>query len=100
MPSDHVETQKPGLLMASVFNHNNPERLTKESIAMKPARTEVELNHRTPLAEPPYYLEIQARAYELYEQRGREDGHDLDDWLEAEAQLTRAARGEIRGMAA
>lgn len=24
-------------------------------------------------------------AYELYEQRGRADGHDLDDWLKAEA---------------
>jgi hypothetical protein len=27
---------------------------------------------------------IGKRAYELYEKRGREDGHDLDDWLEAE----------------
>jgi len=31
---------------------------------------------------------IRVRAYELYEQRGRRDGHALDDWLEAEAQLT------------
>jgi hypothetical protein len=28
---------------------------------------------------------IAEAAYELYEQRGREDGHDLEDWLEAEA---------------
>ena len=28
---------------------------------------------------------IRLRAYELYEARGREDGHDLDDWLQAEA---------------
>jgi DUF2934 family protein len=27
---------------------------------------------------------ITEAAYELYEQRGREDGHDLEDWLEAE----------------
>ncbi len=27
---------------------------------------------------------IAARAYELYRQRGGNDGHDLDDWLEAE----------------
>ncbi|MFY4730329.1 DUF2934 domain-containing protein [Nitrospira sp. BLG_2] len=27
---------------------------------------------------------IAKRAYELYEQRGREDGHALDDWLQAE----------------
>jgi hypothetical protein len=28
--------------------------------------------------------EIARRAYELYEQRGGEPGHELDDWLRAE----------------
>ena len=28
--------------------------------------------------------QIRVRAYQLYERRRREDGHDLDDWLEAE----------------
>ena len=32
--------------------------------------------------------EIRRRAYELYEARGREDGHDMEDWLEAEAEIT------------
>ena len=27
---------------------------------------------------------IGKKAYELYEKRGREPGHDLDDWLKAE----------------
>jgi len=27
---------------------------------------------------------IAARAYELYAQRGYQEGHDRDDWLEAE----------------
>lgn len=27
---------------------------------------------------------INRRAYELYEQRGSESGHDVEDWLEAE----------------
>lgn len=31
--------------------------------------------------------EIRHRAYELYEGRGREDGHELDDWLRAEEQV-------------
>ena len=31
--------------------------------------------------------EIRRRAYELYEQRGRVDGHELDDWLQAEADV-------------
>ena len=30
---------------------------------------------------------VRSRAYELYESRGREDGHDLDDWLLAEQQV-------------
>lgn len=32
---------------------------------------------------------IRSRAYELYEERGRADGHDLEDWLRAEAEITR-----------
>ena len=32
----------------------------------------------------PIEQQIQERAYELYEQRGRTDGHELDDWLQAE----------------
>jgi len=30
---------------------------------------------------------IRLRAYELYEQRGMIDGHALDDWLQAEAEI-------------
>ena len=30
---------------------------------------------------------IRLRAYEFYEKRGREDGHDLGDWLQAEAEI-------------
>jgi hypothetical protein len=32
---------------------------------------------------------VRARAYELYEQRGREDGHDLEDWVQAESEIAR-----------
>jgi hypothetical protein len=32
--------------------------------------------------------QIRIRAYELYEARGRRDGHDVEDWLEAEAEIT------------
>jgi len=30
---------------------------------------------------------VAVRAFELYCERGREDGHDLDDWLQAEREL-------------
>ncbi len=31
--------------------------------------------------------QVRLRAYELYERRGRQDRHELDDWLQAEAEL-------------
>lgn len=33
--------------------------------------------------------ELRRRAYKLYEERGRADGHALEDWLQAEADLVR-----------
>ena len=35
---------------------------------------------------------IQARAYELYSGRGQEQGHELDDWLQAEREVLELAR--------
>jgi hypothetical protein len=37
--------------------------------------------------EPLLEKEVQVRAYERYEQRGKEDGFALQDWLEAEAEV-------------
>ena len=38
---------------------------------------------------------VAQRAYELYEQRGRQEGRDLEDWLNAESQLLgRAIQGQ------
>jgi hypothetical protein len=31
--------------------------------------------------------QIAARAYQLYLERGRTNGHDVDDWLQAEYEL-------------
>ena len=36
----------------------------------------------------PLNEQIRSRAYELYQQRGGEDGHDLDDWLQAQSEMT------------
>ena len=35
---------------------------------------------------------IRVRAYQLYEQRGKQDGQALDDWFRAEAELTEQKR--------
>lgn len=32
--------------------------------------------------------QVRQRAYEIYEARGREDGHELEDWLTAEKEVT------------
>jgi hypothetical protein len=47
-----------------------------------------------------YELEerIQARAYQLYEQHGKRNGDDLDDWLQAEAELTERRAPPRRGL--
>jgi hypothetical protein len=31
--------------------------------------------------------DIARRAYEHYEERGRQPGHELDDWLQAETEM-------------
>jgi hypothetical protein len=36
----------------------------------------------------PSQEEIARRAYEIFVERGRPEGRDLDHWLEAESQLT------------
>ncbi len=39
---------------------------------------------------------VRQRAYELYELRGREEGHDWDDWLKAESEVIgKAVRNEL-----
>lgn len=32
--------------------------------------------------------QIRQRAFELYQERGGEDGHEVDDWLRAEEEIT------------
>jgi hypothetical protein len=42
---------------------------------------------------------VARRAYQRYEERGREDGHDQDDWFAAERELTGegTSEGDTRG---
>jgi len=43
--------------------------------------------------------QISRRAYEIYERRGREAGHEVEDWLEAEAELVSERTKPIPGEA-
>lgn len=50
-------------------------------------------------AEPhnePTFEQIQERAYEIYIQRGQHDGLDLEDWFQAEKELTISDRNRSR----
>jgi hypothetical protein len=42
------------------------------------------LNPVDRLARAPHHDEIARRAYELFEERGREPGHEWEDWFRAE----------------
>jgi hypothetical protein len=44
-----------------------------------------------PIRNEPQNVEetVRTRAYELYEERGREDGRELEDWLRAEEEVTK-----------
>ena len=62
--------------------------------AQRPTRNPVEPRSQEPTStnQPDehaqqFHARISERAYSLYEEHGREDGHALDDWLEAERQV-------------
>jgi hypothetical protein len=57
-----------------------PEEIEKKPSTLAPKSDE-------PTVLIPTEQQIRQRAYELYEQRGRPDGHDLDDWLQAEREI-------------
>jgi hypothetical protein len=56
-----------------------------EEIEKKPSTLALKSDEPTVLI--PIEQQIQKRAYELYEQRGKTDDHDLDDWLQAECEI-------------
>jgi hypothetical protein len=55
------------------MNPNPPKKLPATATSEP---QEVELEHQ-----------IRQRAYELYQECGREDGHELDDWLRAKEEI-------------
>ena len=67
------------------------EQLEKK-VDRHPDGTEKKPSTQAPRSEEPTVLipieqQIQQRAYQLYEQRGRREGHELDDWLQAECEI-------------
>ena len=90
-----TENQQPDTLdqVDNMFAMLHP-KCRKEEFAMslrkQTSTTETQLRHDTSEEE-----EIRLRSYELYEQRGRENGHDMEDWLQAEVELSSQRRKAI-----
>lgn len=57
--------------------------------------TPIRLKESTDLRTADLEQRISRRAYELFEQRGKKHGQDLDDWLKAEAEVTRKWRTAV-----
>jgi len=53
--------------------------------ARTPSKPPSSMGHENPT--PNVEDQVRRRAYELYEQRGMEDGHDVEDWLRAEEEI-------------
>jgi hypothetical protein len=58
----------------------HPDEIEKKPLTIAPKSDE-------PTILIPIEQQIQQRAYELYERRGRTDGRDLEDWLQAECEI-------------
>lgn len=56
------------------------------------AKEPITLRSSTPTTDAQTELqeEIRRRAYELHEERGGGEGRELDDWLQAEAEVTQS----------
>lgn len=80
------------------MNQLQPSKTPTRALADKPALAVTSIAEPTartpaPATDAAREARIREAAYALYETRGRVDGHDLDDWLAAEAALT----GEVSG---
>jgi hypothetical protein len=63
------------------------KKTTREGMNQAAAQTTLAPKSDEPTVLIPIEQQIQQRAYELYERRGRTEGHDLDDWLQAEYEI-------------
>jgi hypothetical protein len=61
------------------------QRATQDSAGSR--RNEKTGTHQREGQSQDVHARISERAYALYEEHGREDGHALEDWLEAERQV-------------
>ncbi len=54
----------------------------------EPTQAETAVEEREGLLDSTREQEIRNRAYEIYLQRGGQSGHEMEDWLQAERELS------------
>ncbi|HZV36025.1 MAG TPA: DUF2934 domain-containing protein [Verrucomicrobiae bacterium] len=64
-------------------------RESEPASATRPRKTASTDTQSTAQAKPPTHEEIKARAFQIYVKKGRPEGRDTENWLEAEAELHR-----------
>lgn len=69
----------------------SPPQRRKTAIPVKLVAADVLLNRKNEIQNA-----IARRAYELFEGRGRTNGHHIDDWIEAKVEVVRAYRHDLK----
>jgi Protein of unknown function (DUF2934) len=91
--SNQQSTYVPqGCCWVSYVFHSRLERIIEPQV-IAPEEELPMTPSAIPLRTPPEAIaereeQIRRRAYELYEQRGKVDGYELDDWLQAESEVS------------
>lgn len=75
------------------------KKTTREDVNQAAAQTTLAPKSDESTVLIPSKQQIRQRAYELYEQRGRADGRDLDDWLQAECEIKGTQANATSGIA-
>ena len=65
------------------------KRETEPSSSTRPRKAASPESQATTASKPPTHDEIAARAVQIYTKKGRPEGRDMENWLEAEAELHR-----------
>jgi hypothetical protein len=72
--------------MKTIFSKETHMASTGKTISSSQPGTAAEERERLP--QSTCEQEIRNRAYEIYLQRGAQPGYEVDDWLQAERELT------------
>jgi Arc/MetJ-type ribon-helix-helix transcriptional regulator len=87
----------PEEMLDEIDRVRKEQKCTRSEFVREALRQHIENHHTRQVRLRNGYREaIQRRAYELYEMRGRADGHNEEDWQHAEREINRRQGGDRR----